>query len=93
MGSYGARRRRREGLRWNRSPATCFGNLADIVLWVAREDPERIAVVRPRTAGGYGAPPVATPTPSCRPTPSRLHDGAARMGIAELTRIVFIFAP
>ena len=42
MGSYGARRRRRPEM--EPFPGDIF-NLADIVLRVAREDPERIAVV------------------------------------------------
>jgi olefin beta-lactone synthetase len=69
-------------------------NLADIVLRVAREDPERIAVIEPDGWAGYGTRRYQRHTyAELSADVESVAVGLREMGIAELTRIVFMSPP
>lgn len=69
-------------------------NLADIVLRVAREDPERIAVIDLDGWEGYGTRRYKRHTyAELSADAESVAVGLREMGIAELTRIVFMSPP
>ena len=69
-------------------------NLADIVLRVSREDPERIAVIEPDGWQGYGTRRYQRHTyAELSADAESVAVGLREMGIAEMTRIVFMSPP
>ena len=69
-------------------------NLADIVLRVSREDPERIAVIEPDGWEGYGTRRYKRHTyAELSADAESVAVGLREMGIAEMTRIVFMSPP